>query len=426
MASILAHIFNIAFTSAGHWREKVISVVHAATRAVFQFTSNCTDPGPTFKTAPESSHLIIDIQNTHTSTETKHIDKADTEPFFVISIEPIYDCNACTGLDVENTDKIVAATPAVNDSGDETAIDFVSDTDRDSTSNAAFDANTEYSDDYTLATDKVAMATKTCSGEEDRHNIDSLDTWTIDVLEWAGCSKPTASDGSQNNSDSEYSDSPKSYSDRADKVAPYFKSLLLSVAHHIKAYLSERVVAGFLKPEDCRLILPVVNEDIKAKRASIYPVGNWDYKAFAHAECGMFPLSSCVERQVAPAPHTIVANVEIAADSDGFDEAVQLLTAKATELFPNQHNRRFAWGLTASWRAINAYVFGPDDQMSSAEIDINNAGGAWRLSRCLSTGRSALLTVLDLTRPLDTLLMGASVILTLRSIFTRWMRVREK
>ncbi|KAJ2056458.1 hypothetical protein GGI17_006181 [Coemansia sp. S146] len=163
MTSILARIFNTACTSADHWWEKVISVVHAATRAVFQFTSNCTDPGSTFKTAPESFHVIIDIQNTHTSTETKHIDKADTEPSFVISIEPIYDCNACTGLDVENTDKIVAATPAVNDSGDETAIDFVSDTDCDSTSNAAFDANTEYSDDYTLATDKVAMVTKTRS-----------------------------------------------------------------------------------------------------------------------------------------------------------------------------------------------------------------------------------------------------------------------
>ncbi|KAJ2886832.1 hypothetical protein H4R27_000364 [Coemansia aciculifera] len=160
MASILARIFNIACTSAGHWWEKVISVVHVATRAVFQVTSNCTDPGPTFETAPEFAHIIIDIQNTHTSTETKQIDRADTEPACVITIEPIYDGNACTGLDVENTDKLVAATPAVNDLGDETAIDFVSDTDPDSTSDADSDAHTEYSDDHTSATDKVVMVTK--------------------------------------------------------------------------------------------------------------------------------------------------------------------------------------------------------------------------------------------------------------------------
>ncbi|KAJ2749585.1 hypothetical protein GGI19_005584, partial [Coemansia pectinata] len=116
-------------------------------------------------------------------------------------------------------------------------------------------------------------------------------------------------------------------------------------------------------------------EDTKAKRASIYPAGYWDYKAFAHAECGMFPLSSGVERQVAPAPHAIVANVEIAADSNGLDKAVQLLTAITTELFAGQHNRRFAWELTTSSRTIHAYIFGPDDIWSSTEMDITSAEG---------------------------------------------------
>ncbi|KAJ2880080.1 hypothetical protein H4R27_004942, partial [Coemansia aciculifera] len=188
-----------------------------------------------------------------------------------------------------------------------------------------------------------------------RNYIDPLDSWTIDILEWTGCSEPNGM--------------------RADYIVPCSDAFLLFVAHHIKAYLSERVVAGLLKPEDCRLILPVANEDTKAKRASIYPAGYWDYKAFAHAECCMFPLSSGIERQVAPTPHAIVANVEIVADSDGLDEAVQLLTAITTELFAGQHNRRFAWGLTTSSRTIHAYIFGPDDIWSSTEMDITSAEG---------------------------------------------------
>ncbi|KAJ2864866.1 hypothetical protein GGH94_002627 [Coemansia aciculifera] len=95
------------------------------------------------------------------------------------------------------------------------------------------------------------------------------------------------------------------------------------VAHHTKAHFGERVVAGILKSENCRLVLPVANEDTKCKRANAYPVGYRDYKAFAHAECGMFALSgSSVKRQVGASPHIVVTNVEVAANSDELDGAV--------------------------------------------------------------------------------------------------------
>ncbi|KAJ2752365.1 hypothetical protein GGI19_003881 [Coemansia pectinata] len=53
----------------------------------------------------------------------------------------------------------------------------------------------------------------------------------------------------------------------------------------------------------------------------------------------------------------------------------QRLATVVKALFAGQHNRRFAWGLTTSWRAINAYVFGPDDIWSSTEMDITSAEG---------------------------------------------------
>ncbi|KAJ2037961.1 hypothetical protein H4S03_002636 [Coemansia sp. S3946] len=44
-------------------------------------------------------------------------------------------------------------------------------------------------------------------------------------------------------------------------------------------------------------------------------------------------------------------------------------------LYFNQHNRRFAWGLTASNRTIRSYVFGPDNIWQSTEMDITSAEG---------------------------------------------------
>ncbi|KAJ2885186.1 hypothetical protein H4R27_001557 [Coemansia aciculifera] len=179
----------------------------------------------------------------------------------------------------------------------------------------------------------------------------------------------------QNNSDSEYSDGPKPYSDRADEIAPYFDTLLLFIAHHVKAYLGERVATGLLKPEDCRLILPVANEHREAGVKDIYPSEYDYYKDFGHTECGMFPLSCSVERQAVLAHYFIVAGIEVAAFKDGLEGAVQRLAAKTRTMFPNQHNRHFIWGLTTSSRAIHAYVFGPDGIWASTEMDISGPEG---------------------------------------------------
>ncbi|KAJ2011721.1 hypothetical protein GGI06_004421 [Coemansia sp. S85] len=52
-----------------------------------------------------------------------------------------------------------------------------------------------------------------------------------------------------------------------------------------------------------------------------------------------------------------------------------MMAAKTKELFFNQHNRRFAWGLTASSCTIRAYVFGKDDIWASAKMDIASTEG---------------------------------------------------
>ncbi|KAJ2064598.1 hypothetical protein GGI17_000925 [Coemansia sp. S146] len=214
-----------------------------------------------------------------------------------------------------------------------------------------------------IAADLETRLSRLAQGRKD---IDPLDSWTIDVLEWIGCPESTASDDSQSNSDSEYSDGPKPYSNRADEIAPYFESLLLYIAHHVKACLGERVAIGPLKPEDYRLILPVANEDREAGVKNIYPSEYDYYKDFGYTD---------VERQAALIHHFIVAGTEVAAFKDRLEGAVQRLAAKTRTMFPNQHNRRFVWGLTASSRTIHAYVFGPDGIWASTEMDISGVEG---------------------------------------------------
>ncbi|KAJ2019107.1 hypothetical protein GGI14_001823 [Coemansia sp. S680] len=213
----------------------------------------------------------------------------------------------------------------------------------------------------------------TYSQRDDGHDIDPLDKWIIDILVWIGWPEPTTSETDQNGSDSNYDEAPNDYSDRADEIAPSFDSLLLFVAHHVKEYLSERVAAGPLKAEDCRLILPIANEE----EGDFYICrGEYDYyKSFGYTECGMFPLSCSVDRQAVLAHHCIVADIEIAAYEDELDGAVQRLVERTRTIFPNQHNRRFVWGLTTSSRTIHAYIFGPDGIWASTAMDISGAEG---------------------------------------------------
>ncbi|KAJ2880078.1 hypothetical protein H4R27_004940, partial [Coemansia aciculifera] len=113
----------------------------------------------------------------------------------------------------------------------------------------------------------------------------------------------------------------------------------------------------------------------KTKRANFDLAAYVGSTGFVHIECSMFSLDSSVERQVAPAPHLIVADADIARENEEQSTTEQRLATVAKALFVGQHNRRFAWGLTTSWRAINSYVFGPDDIWLSTEMDITSAEG---------------------------------------------------
>ncbi|KAJ2877680.1 hypothetical protein H4R27_006116 [Coemansia aciculifera] len=191
-----------------------------------------------------------------------------------------------------------------------------------------------------------------CNDSQDQgYNIDDLDAWAAGILEWTGFPAPTASVDSQRSEDSDISE----YSNDSDLTA------------------SKR--ADF---------------DLEAYVGST---------GFVHIECGMFSLDSSVERQAAPAPHVIVANADIARENKEQSTTEQRLVTVAKALFAGQHSRRFAWGLTASWRAINAYVFGPDDIWSSTEMDITSAEGRlafislpvdWSLLRLLIPWRHSM------------------------------------
>ncbi|KAJ2749264.1 hypothetical protein GGI19_005746, partial [Coemansia pectinata] len=201
---------------------------------------------------------------------------------------------------------------------------------------------------------------------------DPLDAWASDILEWTGLPVPTTSANIQHSDDSDDSEFTVW---EANKIAPCFESFVLFVAHHVKAHFSQRVATGLFQPEDCRLILPVANKSGEAERAGFLSTDYVDPVDFAHVECGMFPFDSNVERQAAPAPQLIVADAEIAREKDGHDKAKLRLGTRTNGLYFNQHNRRFAWGLTASNRTICAYVFGPDDIWASTEMDITSAEG---------------------------------------------------
>ncbi|KAJ2840794.1 hypothetical protein FBU31_000119 [Coemansia sp. 'formosensis'] len=201
-----------------------------------------------------------------------------------------------------------------------------------------------------------------------------LDAWATDVLEWTGLSATETSVGGHNRDNGHHSDDSELTAVDADYAVPFFESFLLFIAHYVKEYLGKNGSNG-LKLKDCGLILPVTNKNADSEHTDFLSTQYVDLTDFAHVECGRFPLDSTVERHAASVPHLIVADAEIARNKDDRDEAEQRLATKAKELFFNQHNRRFAWGLTASSRTICAYVFGTDDIWASTEMDITTAEG---------------------------------------------------
>ncbi|KAJ2063024.1 hypothetical protein GGI08_002590 [Coemansia sp. S2] len=193
-----------------------------------------------------------------------------------------------------------------------------------------------------------------------------LDAWAMDILKWAKKQSSTNLG--------------------ADYVAPLFGSFMLFIAHHIKEHFRQHGKTGLFKSEDCRLILPVANKGMKVECTDIdsadsdsstdlYTPGYVDPTNFFSVECGMFPLSSSVEKQAVPAPHLVFADAEMVGHPDDYAEAELRLATKTKALFFNQHNRRFAWGLSVSNCKIHAYVFGPDDIWASTAMDISGIKG---------------------------------------------------
>ncbi|KAJ2058938.1 hypothetical protein GGI17_004722 [Coemansia sp. S146] len=192
---------------------------------------------------------------------------------------------------------------------------------------------------------------------------DPLDAWAADILKWT-----------RRQSSAQLA---------ADYVAPLFESFMLFAAHHIKAHFRQHGDTGLLKPEDCRLILPIANKDIEAEPTDSDAPDFVDPIDFANIECGMFPIDSSVERQATPAHHLIVGDAVIAREQGDYSKAERMLAKKAKALYFNQHNRRFAWGLTASNRKIHTYVFGPDDIWASTAMNITSSKGRRALTSLL-------------------------------------------
>ncbi|KAJ1925637.1 hypothetical protein LPJ71_000099, partial [Coemansia sp. S17] len=200
------------------------------------------------------------------------------------------------------------------------------------------------------------------------HVVKSLDDWAMDILKWTDYSVSTASAGRQNRK------MLKLTSLEPDYVAPSYEAFFLFVVHYVKAHISGMDANG-LKSEDCRLILPIAKNDTDDDNTNVYVVGRDDPMEFSNVECGLFPLSSSVERQTMSASHLIVANVEIVRHLNDFNKAEPKLVRKTKELFTHQHNHRFAWGLATSCHTIHAYVFSSKDIWQSSKIDVSGSKG---------------------------------------------------
>ncbi|KAJ2743431.1 hypothetical protein GGI20_003750 [Coemansia sp. BCRC 34301] len=192
-----------------------------------------------------------------------------------------------------------------------------------------------------------------------------LDARAMEILDWTGFSAllvRTASWFSLNLA-------PKAWS--AVSICPRFEAFVLFVAHHVNAYISKHAAAGHLKPEDCRLILPIAKED-EDTDAEYARYAN-DSNDLARAMCSMFPFGTSVARQAAPAPHLVVTNAAIASGPNEFAQAVRNMAKNVRALYYTQHNRRFAWGLAVSCRTVCAYVFGTDAIWPSSDTDVLHA-----------------------------------------------------
>ncbi|KAJ2066342.1 hypothetical protein GGI08_001923 [Coemansia sp. S2] len=187
-----------------------------------------------------------------------------------------------------------------------------------------------------------------------RKSAESLDAWAMDIVGWTG-----------------HCDSDPCRL-RDYEIVECFESFLLFVAHHAKAYFGKQIAAGLLESEGCRLILPITCMKEEPESFDFYGAYN-NYPNTS--ECGMFPLDSSVENHTTPTPLRVVAVVEIGEPHQELFHEMQRLAVRTTRVYANQHNRRFAWGLTVTGSYIHAYVFGPDVLWTSNEINMASASG---------------------------------------------------
>ncbi|KAJ2070054.1 hypothetical protein GGH13_004308 [Coemansia sp. S155-1] len=187
-----------------------------------------------------------------------------------------------------------------------------------------------------------------------RKSAESLDAWAMDIVGWTG-----------------HCDSNPGQLRDYD-IVECFESFLLFVAHHAKAYFGKQIAAGLLESEGCRLILPITCMKEEPESFDFYGT---DCNYPNTSECGMFPLDSSVENHTTPAPLRVVAVVEVGESHEELFHEMQRLAVRTTRVYANQHNRRFAWGLTVTGSYIHAYVFGPDVLWTSNEINMASASG---------------------------------------------------
>ncbi|KAJ2032151.1 hypothetical protein IWW57_000367 [Coemansia sp. S610] len=206
-------------------------------------------------------------------------------------------------------------------------------------------------------------------------NSGSMYTWASDILEWTESQPLPLNNESDDSNEGQYSDDSELLGLDADYVAPFFESFMLFVAHHINEYFKCGRASELLGPEDCWLILPIASCDMEDEDSGTSSVAYVDPADFAAFEYGMFPIGGSMERQVAPVPHLVVGGAEVVRHKSDYGEAKQRLAKKTKVLFFNQHNRRFAWGLTARSCTVHAYVFGMDDIWASTDMDIASAKG---------------------------------------------------
>ncbi|KAJ2485618.1 hypothetical protein IWW37_005898, partial [Coemansia sp. RSA 2050] len=70
-----------------------------------------------------------------------------------------------------------------------------------------------------------------------------------------------------------------------------------------------------------------------------------------------------------------VLEAEIKGGNSGFEQAFKQLIVYTQQMFQQQHNLRFAWGITASGRDARVCHFGPDKAVSSRPTSVATADG---------------------------------------------------